>query len=370
MSTRELAADVGIARACKELDVSRATYYRLEARERSPVRPAARPRPERALSDSERQEVLDVLDSERFVDKAPATVYAELLDEEIFLCSVRTMYRILESREEVRERRNQRKHPEYKKPELLATRANEVWSWDITKLLGPRKWTYYYLYVILDIYSRYTVGWLIAERESAELAKRLIRETTEKQGIDPERLTIHSDRGPSMGSKLVAQLMADLGVTKSHSRPHVSDDNPYSEAQFKTLKYRPEFPARFGSLEDGRSFCRSFFGWYNNEHRHSGIGYMTPRSVHYGEAAAITEQRGRVLEEAYTRHPERFVRRPPQAPVVPEAVWINPPKSSTEGQFGAAERPWSDLLPRVCRKAQPEIQQEARMHSKCWKSNQ
>jgi putative transposase len=268
-----------------------------------------------------------VLNSEEFVDHAPAQVYASLLDRGIYLCSVRTMYRILDEYGEVRERRDQLRHPEYTKPELLATGPNQVWSWDITKLLGPAKWTYYYLYVILDIYSRYVVGWLLAERESAALAKRLIEETIEKQGVVEDELTLHSDRGPSMKSSTVAQLLADLGVTKSHSRPYTSNDNPFSEAQFKTLKYRPEFPKRFGSPADARGFCRGFLRWYNNDHHHSGIGLMTPCAVHYGEDREIYERRQVVLLEAYRAHPERFVGNPPQPPNLPGAVWINPPAS-------------------------------------------
>jgi putative transposase len=235
------------------------------------------------------------------------------------------MYRILDSAKEIRERRNQLRHPNYAKPELLATRPNQVWSWDITKLPGPRKWTSFQLYVLLDILSRYTVGWMVAERESGGLAKRLITETCEKEGVAPDELTLHSDRGPSMTSQTVTQLHVQLGLTKSVSRPHVSNDNPFSESQFKTLKYRPSFPERFGCLEDARAFCRSFFAWYNNEHRHSGIGYMTPAAVHHGVADELTDARRRVLLDAYQRHPERFVRRPPEPPKVPTVAWINPP---------------------------------------------
>jgi putative transposase len=338
VNAQELAETVGVVSACQVLEIPRATYYRARARSRalaetstSSGESSSRQRSPRALSEAERHEVIAVLDSERFVDKAPPTIYAELLDEDRYVCSVRTMYRPLEARGEVRERRNQRRHPEYAKPELLATGPNEVWSWDITKLLGPRTWTYYYLHVILDIYSRYTVGWLLAERESAELAKRLIQETVAKQEVDAGKLTIHSDRGSSMGSKLVAQLLADLGVTRSHSRPHVSDDNPYSEARFKTLKYRPEFPQRFGSLEHGRSFCRSFFAWYNDEHRHSGVAYMTPRAMHHGESSKIHAARSAALAKAYGAHPERFVRGLPRAPELPKAAWINAPKESRCG---------------------------------------
>ena len=319
------AKTIGTATACAALSLPRASYYR-RLKPRLPKNVAPRPRPARALDDQERREVLEVLHDDRFADKAPAELQATLLDEGRYLCSSRTMYRILEEENEIRERRDQLRHPHYTKPELLATAANQVWSWDITKLLGPVKWTYFYLYVILDIFSRYAVGWLLAHRESAALARRLIAETCDRQGIDRGQLTIHSDRGSSMKSYPVAQLLADLGVTKSHSRPHVSDDNPFSESQFKTMKYRPEFPRRFGSIEDARSFCRAFFDWYNREHRHSGIGYLTPEMVHYGQAKEVLEQRQVVLMAAFAKHPERFVNQPPRPATLPEAVWINPPK--------------------------------------------
>jgi putative transposase len=260
---------------------------------------------------------------------APHEVYATLLDEERYLCSIRTMYRILEENTEVKERRNQLRHPDYKKPELLATGPNQVWSWDITKLLGPVKWSYYHLYVILDIFSRYVVGWMVAPCESATLAKQLIGETCSKQNIQKEQLTIHADRGSSMKSKPVAFLMADLGITKTHSRPHTSDDNPFSEAQFKTLKYRPDFPDRFGCIEDARQFCRAFFPWYNNEHKHTGINLLSPTDVHHGEAESIIASRQNVLNTAYALHPERFVRKMPEHKPMQQAVWINPPKLAT-----------------------------------------
>ena len=323
----QLAHKVGVAPACRGLGVPRSTVYR----RRKPVSADRRQLPRRSprmLSDGERQRVLAVLRSERFVDRAPGEVYATLLDEEIYLCSERTMYRVLADEGEVRERRNQLRHPNYKKPELLATGPNQVWSWDITKLKGPRKWSYYYLYVILDIFSRYAVGWMIAGRESATLAKRLISETVDKQDIEPGALTLHADRGPSMKSKLVAQLLADLSITKTHSRPHVSDDNPYSESQFKTLKYRPEFPSRFGSQEDARTFLGPFFHWYNDDHRHSGIAMLTPAMVHYGQANDVLARRSRVLGQAYCHHPERFVRGQPTPQPLPDAAWINPPADS------------------------------------------
>jgi putative transposase len=265
------------------------------------------------------------LHGQRFVDRPPADVVATLLDEGRYLCSTRTMYRILDGKKEVKERRNQRAHPIYEKPELLATRPNEVWSWDITKLKGPVKWTYYQLYVILDIFSRYVVGWMVAERESSELAKRLIRESCLKQEVLSDQLTLHADRGSSMKSKPVAMMLSDLGVTKTHSRPHVSNDNPYSESHFKTLKYRPGFPERFGSLQDARTFCQEFFTWYNTQHHHSGIAWLTPEDMHYGRAKQIVQVRQLALDEAFARHPERFRNRPPQAAIPPDAVWINPP---------------------------------------------
>ena len=330
----ELAPEVGCAPACEALAMPRASYYRSQ---RPPQPLAERPTPPRALSSEERQAVLDVLHSERFVDKAPAEIWATLLDEGTYLCSRRTMYRLLEEAGEVRERRNQLRHPEYKKPELLAKAPNQVWSWDITKLRGPVKWSYFYLYVILDIFSRYVVGWMVAERESATLASQLIDETCAKQGIQRGQLTLHADRGTSMKSKTVALLLSDLGVTKTHSRPQVSDDNPFSESQFRTLKYRPDFPERFGCLADARGFCRPFFRWYNDEHRHSGIGLLTPQAVHYRRAEALLAERQRILNAAYSAHPERFVQRPPAPPTLPPAVWINPPKPEPEEEQAAAQ---------------------------------
>ena len=242
------------------------------------------------------------------------------------------MYRILDTAHELKERRNQVCRPHYVKPELLATQPNELWSWDITKLLGPTKWTYFYLYVILDVFSRYVVGWMVAPRESAVLAERLIEETCAKQEIPAGQLTLHADRGSSMRSKPVALLLADLGVVKTHSRPHVSNDNPFSEAHFKTLKYWPAFPERFGSLEDARAFGQSFFSWYNNEHHHSGLGYLTPAMVHYRFAEGIRDQRQVVLAAAYEAHPERFVGGMPRPAALPTTVWINPPPKNSGRQ--------------------------------------
>jgi putative transposase len=317
----ELAGVVGTQAACRALGVSRAPVYR---RRRPRRRHAPRPRPPRSLTEPERAAVLAELHHPRFIDLTPAEVYATLLDEGRYLCSLRTMYRILAAAHEVRERRNQLRHVA-PTPELLATRPNEVWSWDITKLLGPAKWTYYYLYVILDIFSRYVVGWMVAHRERASLAERLIAATCVKQAIRPAQLTVHADRGSSMTSKPVALLLADLGITRTHSRPYVSNDNPFSEAQFKTLKYRPAFPDRFGSVEQARAFCHAFFIWYNTAHRHSGIGLLTPAMVHHGHAETVCSQRAAVLAAAYAAHPDRFVRQPPKPPALPPAVWINPP---------------------------------------------
>ena len=269
--------------------------------------------------------MLDVLNDEQHCDLSPAAIWAMLLDDGTYLCSVRTMYRILAANGAGRERRNQLRHPAYTKPELLATAPNQVWSWDITKLKGPVKWSYYYLYVMLDIYSRRVVGWTLADCESSAIAKELITQTCQKEGIDHDQLTIHADRGPSMKSKVVAFLYADLGVTKSHSRPYTPNDNPFSESAFRTLKYRPDFPARFGSIEDARAHCRVFFAWYNGQHRHSSLGLMTPDTVHYGRAEAVTATRSIVLDAAYRAHPERFVRRAPKPPALPTETWINPP---------------------------------------------
>ncbi|MCH7663741.1 MAG: IS3 family transposase [Chloroflexi bacterium] len=321
---------IDLKSACEALFVPRANFYRWQKKRHNPKSPPARPNPPLALGKNERQRVLDVLHSDRFVDKAPQEVYATLLDEGVYYCSIRTMYRYLAQEGEVRERRNQTRHANYKKPEQLATKPNELWSWDITKLKGPVKWTYFYLYDIMDVYSRYVVGWMIAHRESAQLAKQLISDTLQKQNIKPHQLTIHADRGPSMKSKPVAFLMADLGVTKSHSRPYTSNDNPYSESQFKTLKYNPEFPGKFGSIQDARSFCRDFFGWYNNEHCHSGIALLPPAVVHSGQAPHAIEKRSNVLEMAFKSHPNRFKSRLPIPPQLPQAVWINKPDQKQE----------------------------------------
>ena len=326
-----LRSGLAVSVACQALGVPRASIYRARRRRRSIVVRAAtaRPRPPLALNEAERERVLAVLNSERFADMAPPAIYATLLDQGQYLASVRTMYRLLAAEGQSLERRCQRVHPVYAKPELLAVRPNEVWSWDISKLKGPVRWSVYHLYVILDIFSRYVVGWMVALRESAELAEQLIAETIAKQHIAPGTLTLHADRGTSMRSKTVAQLLIDLDVARTHSRPHVSDDNPYSESQFKTLKYRPDFPERFGSLEDARAHCQRFFHWYNSDHRHSGIGLMIPHAVHYGTAETMQVQRAHVLQQAYEANPLRFKGRLPQPPALPTAAWINPPKEAT-----------------------------------------
>jgi putative transposase len=331
IAARDLAVAAGKAAACRALGVSRATFYRQgEERVERGLTLVSRPSPRR-LSEEERRAVLEVLHCERFVDKAPAVVRAMLLDEGSYLCSERTMYRLLESADEVRERRNQLRHPPAPKPQLVAAAPNQVWSWDITKLLGPYPGILFYLYVVLDIFSRYVVGWMLAHREGADLAERLLREAFAKQHIAEGQLTVHADRGPAMISHGVAELLAALGVGKSHSRPRVSDDNPYSESQFKTLKYQPEFPDRFGSFEDAVAFCRRFFGWYNHEHRHSGIAMLTPADVHHGRAQEVLAARQRVLEAAYESHPERFVRGVPEPHRLPQEVWINPPAPPAGG---------------------------------------
>jgi putative transposase len=327
-----LAPIVGTATACKSTGWPRSSWYRIHRRSPAPPpppRPAPRPQP-RALSAAERQQVLDILHAERFWDAAPASVYATLLDEGQYLASIATMYRLLRADGETGDRRRHATHPARVKPELVATAPNQVYSWDITKLAGPAKWTWYYLYVLLDIYSRYVVGWMVAAQEAAVLAERLLADAIAAQGVEAGTLTVHADRGTSMTSKPVAMLLADLGVTKSHSRPHVPDDNPYSESQFKTLKHHPLFPDRFGCIQDARVFCQGFFRWYNFEHHHSGIALLTPADVHFGRAEQITTARAVVLDGAYAAHPERFVRKPPVPPRLPQAVWINQPVDPSE----------------------------------------
>ena len=346
----EGAPRLGVRVTCEALGVAPATYYR---HQRPPSLPEAKPS-HRALPPEERQGVLDVLHEPRFVDLAPAEVFATLLDEGRYLCSERTMYRILAANQEVRERRDQLRHPSYAVPELMATGPNELWSWDITKLKGPAKWVYFYLYVILDVFSRFVVGWMVAHRESAALAERLIEASCRRQGIGQGQLTLHADRGSSMRSKTVALLLSDLGITKTHSRPYTSTDNPFSEAQFKTMKYRPEFPDRFGCIEHSRSFCGSFFGWYNQQHRHGSLGLLTPYDVHYGLAEQRLAERARVLRDAYAAHPERFPNGVPTPGLLPEAVWINKPKEcGCAKESGIVGAPKADDLECPSREATP-----------------
>jgi putative transposase len=323
----ELTEVVGVRAACRAVGESRARHYRRHRKSEPPPRrervAASQPR---ALSEVERKEIRRVMNTEDHVDEAPATVYAKLLDQGLYLGSVSTMYRVLREHGEVGDRRRHGTHPARVKPELVASRPNEVFSWDITKLHGPAKWTYYYLYTVIDIYSRYVPGWMLARAERASLAESLLEETIAKQGIARDQLTIHSDRGSPMIAKPVAYLLADLGVTKSHSRPHVSNDNPYIESHFRTFKYRPDFPKNFGSFEDAHAHCGRFFAWYNDDHRHSGIGLHTPADVHYGRAELVREQRAQVLRAAYDDHPERFVRKAPEPPALPTLAWINQPQ--------------------------------------------
>ena len=314
------------AAACAALGVSRASVQRRRARLAAPpAPPRPRPRPARALTAPQQQVVLDLLHAPRFADQAPAEVYASLLDEGVYHCSIRSMYRILDQHDEVRERRNQLRHPVYQKPELLAERPNQVWSWDITKLMGPTKWSYFYLYVILDIFSRRVVAWCVAGAETAALFKPLFDAAVTKHQVPPGQLTLHADRGGPMKAKATALLLADLGVTRSHNRPHTSNDNPFSESHFKTLKYQPTFPQRFGCIEDAKSFCRRFFDWYNQDHHHAGIGLMTPDQVHYGQTDAVHAARQHTLDQAFRANPERFVNKTPIPPARPTAAWINLP---------------------------------------------
>jgi putative transposase len=327
----ELTPLVGVRRACRLTGRSRASHYR-DAR--GPVHgpPAPRCQPPNKLSDAEFDALLDVLHSDEFVDLAPAQVWAILLDGGTYMASISTMYRVLRGEGEVHERRRQATHPARVRPELVARGPNQVWSWDISKLKGPSKGVYYDLYVIIDIFSRYVVGWMVAPTETAELAKAFIAATLKAHGITAEVLTIHADRGTSMTSKPVAMLLAELGVTRTHSRPHVSNDNPYSEAAFKTLKYCPAFPERFGSIEDARAFCAEFFEYYNHHHRHSGIALHTPASMHFGTAGDVQAARGEVLEAAYAANPRRFCNRRPRPPKMPTIAWINKPTITNDAQ--------------------------------------
>lgn len=325
---KSLSCQVGVQSACTALRINRSTYYRRQR----PSAATQRPCSPLKLADTEVQAIQALLHSPRFVDQAPASIVADLLDEGRYLCSERTMYRILADHGELRERRRGHRQITYARPELLATGPNQLWSWDITKLKGPQTWTYFHLYVILDVFSRYVVGWMIANTESAALARKLIQETCDQQQIQSDQLTLHADRGSSMKSKVVANLLVDLGVTKTHSRPHTSDDNPYSEAQFKTLKYRPEFPQRFVSMEQARTHCQQFFAWYNQHHKHSGIAMLTPETVHYDNASKVLDQRRQTLQQAFLEHPERFKGKSPKLDDLPETVWINKPNPNIEEQ--------------------------------------
>lgn len=321
------------AAACLALGVSRATVQRQRSRLLMPaVLAGKRPGPPRTLTALQQQAVLDVLHEPRFADQAPAEIYAGLLDEGVYLCSIRTMYRILDANSEIRERRVQRRHPVYTKPELLAEGPNQVWSWDITKLMGPAKWSYFYLYVILDIFSRRVVGWRVEDAETAALFKPLFDDAVVKHNVPHGQLTLHADRGAPMTAKATARLLVDLGVIRSHNRPHTSNDNPFSESHFKTLKYQPAFPKRFGCIEDARAFCRRFFDWYNKRHHHVGIGLMTPNQVHYGQADAVQAARQETLDQAFRENPARFVNKPPCPPDKPTQVWINPPLETLKSQ--------------------------------------
>jgi putative transposase len=334
----EASLSYGTTTACQALAVPRSWYYRQKAADGlAQEKPELRPTPKHALSEAEKARMRTILNSEQFADQSPREVYATLLDEGVYLCHWRTMYRILTEHDEVRERRNQRQHPQNTKPQLVASGPNELWSWDITLLAGPARRLFYYLYVILDVYSRFVVGWMIAEGESSELAETVIAAACNNQNIRRDQLTLHADRGSAMRAKTVAQLLADLGVTKTHARPYTPNDNPYSEAQFKTMKYRPDYPNRFKSLDHARSWARAFFTWYNLKHHHTGLALMTPAVVHYKQADEVRAKRQRVLDEAYAAHPERFVKGRPIAPKAPDQVWINPPQSVTMTGTAPAE---------------------------------
>jgi putative transposase len=337
----ELSTYIGISAACRQLEVPRGWYYRRQAAQvasaQKPPAPGPRPTPAHALSKAEKEQIRAVLNSERFMDQAPREVYATLLDEGQYLCHWRTMYRVLAEHQEVRERRRLRQHPAYSQPQLQASGPNQVWSWDITRLPGLAARVFYYLYLILDIYSRYIVGWTVVEQESAELAREFVAMTCRKQQIAPEHLTLHSDRGSPMRAHTMVELLIKLGVAKSHSRPYTPNDNPYSEAQFKTLKERPDYPGQFASLAEARQWTRCFVDWYNNEHHHVGLGLMTPAVVHYGQAEQVRARRQQVLDAAYAQHPERFKNGPPQAIGAPPEVWINPPADTAFSDTAGSE---------------------------------
>ena len=336
----DLTPVVGVRSACQAVGESQSRHYRRHRISPAPVKPVRAPKPQpRALTDHEVKEVKNLLDAEENADKSPAAVYYEQLDQGIYLASISSFYRILRANDEVRERRRQATHPATVKPELVAAGPNEVWSWDITKLLGPTKWTYYYLYVMLDIFSRYAVGWMLARAENALLAGVMFSETMAKYGIVPGTLSVHMDRGSPMTAKPFAHLLADLGVTRSYSRPHVSNDNPYSESQFKTMKYREDFPSRFDSYEAALAWCRDFFPWYCYGHHHSGIAYHTPAEVFYGRTVPVDARRQLALDVAYAAHPERFIRKPPVTLVLPQTVWINRPEELAQPAVGSPALP-------------------------------
>jgi putative transposase len=325
---KEVAPEIGVKTACMATSLPRSTYYR---HKKPAKKTAATKRVSiRGLSAQEKEKVREQLNSTRFVDLAPREVYATLLDEGQYFCHWRTMYRILSEQSEVRERRNQKRNPKHKRPELVASGPNQLWSWDITKFHGPEKWRYYYIYSIIDVYSRFTPGWMVAEKESAKLAGQLVAKTCARQKIAPDQLTLHGDRGAPMTAKSMTQLLNELNIAKTHSRPYTPDDNPFSEAHFKTLKYRPDYPSFFESLAEARNWCRDFFAWYNFQHHHSGIELLTPAVVHFGLADQVLADRQSVLVQAYRKHPERFVNGFPQPKTLPDAVWINPPKPCTE----------------------------------------
>jgi putative transposase len=341
---------ISVASACRALSLSRATFYR--KKDINPVASDASraPRlcqhdlsrlcrvPGRTLAAPERARVLAELHSDRFMDLAAPQVWATLLDEGVYLCSLSTMYRLLRMQGEVMERRKVRSATPAKRPELLATGPNEVWSWDITKLKGPRKWSYFYLYVIIDVFSRCVVGWCIAEHERAQIAEAMIQDALLRQNIPAGTLTLHADRGSAMTSTTVSELLIDLGVTRSHSRPHTSNDNPFSESHFKTMKYRPEVPDRFESADQARVLFRTLFCWYNEEHRHSALALLSPATVHAGKGEEAIRARAKVLDAAYAAHPERFVKRPPRPDALPDSVWINPPVLADPSRDGSASR--------------------------------
>lgn len=319
----EATHQTGVGPACEAIGMSRARFYR----RRKPATSAASARPvsQRALTPAQQEAILAELNSERFVDCAPRQVWATLLDEGVYLCSWRTMYRLLARNQALQERRRLRRHPRYARPELAAIGPNQVWTWDITYLKGPVRGQFYYLYVVLDLFSRLVVGWLLADRECEALARRLLESSYRKHAVEPGQLTVHADRGAPMKSKSVKQLLADLDVQTSHSRPRVSNDNPFSEAGFKTMKYSPDFPERFGPFAEAEAFCQDYFVWYNQEHYHTGLALLTPAQVHYGEAPAVLARRQATLDAAFAAHPQRFGNRPAQVGALPEIVYINGP---------------------------------------------